>query len=255
MLQTALVDRKQTYAERKEIVAAIDTLLGIGGVTGDLEATLWEHRDLHADYVAQAEYVTLAMEALLSDDPREMLLSVFATKAAPTPWTVPNEPVDAVERPAVAPKAPTPPVEPVVEPSKVDPSTVKPSKAVPIDPVLLSTIAGMVTNAEPTLLTTAEIYMTLHKQDTSVEPRAIVAAIVEMKRKGTIEEIDGRLRLTIRRTAKATRPTLRADVTNQEIQSIRHLAAKGETYQKLAEAFGVSRGTIGNILNRKGAYA
>lgn len=58
-------------------------------------------------------------------------------------------------------------------------------------------------------------------------------------------------------TAKGTRPTLRAKLTDAQIGEIRSMVREGWdcTYNQLASKFNVSRGTIGNIVKRKGCYA
>lgn len=55
---------------------------------------------------------------------------------------------------------------------------------------------------------------------------------------------------------KVTRKSLRAPLEVHEIMTIRGMAASGQkNYQELADQYGVSRSTIGNIVQKKGCYA
>lgn len=55
--------------------------------------------------------------------------------------------------------------------------------------------------------------------------------------------------------SKPTRKSLRAGLSAATIADIRSLAADGRGYNDLASDYGVSRSTIGNVVQRKGCYA
>lgn len=63
-----------------------------------------------------------------------------------------------------------------------------------------------------------------------------------------------RRKVTKTTKAKGTRPTLRANVSDENIATIRKLVHEGYTYNELAAMFKISRGTVANIVKGVGCY-
>lgn len=58
-----------------------------------------------------------------------------------------------------------------------------------------------------------------------------------------------------RKARKGSRPSLRAKLSDKDIENIRALAAEGYGYSGIAEFYPVGRSTVSNVINRKGCYA